>query len=56
MKAAVIRAAFSVAGAASLNRSYRELARHDGIKTAPTATPSGARRPARPARRQPPPA
>jgi transposase len=31
-KAAVIRAAFGVDGAASLNRSYRELARHHGIK------------------------
>jgi hypothetical protein len=31
----VIRAAFGVDGAASLNRSYRELARHYGIKIDP---------------------
>jgi transposase len=35
LKAAVIRAAFGVDGAASLNRSYRELARHHGIKIDP---------------------
>jgi hypothetical protein len=35
LKAAVIRAAFGVDGAASLNRSYRELARHYGIKIDP---------------------
>src|ERR1041384_4482871 len=34
-KAAVIRAAFGVDGAASLNRSYRELARHYKIKIDP---------------------
>jgi transposase len=35
LKAAVIRAAFGVDGAASLNRSYRELARHYGMKIDP---------------------
>ena len=35
LKAAVIRAAFGVDGAASLNRSYRELARHHGFKIDP---------------------
>ena len=35
LKAAVIRAAFGVDSAASLNRSYRELARHYGIKIDP---------------------
>jgi transposase InsO family protein len=35
LKAAVIRAAFGVDGAASLNRSYRELARHHGIRIDP---------------------
>ena len=35
LKAAVVRAAFGVDGAASLNRSYRELARHYGIKIDP---------------------
>lgn len=35
LKAAVIRAAFAVDGAASLNRSYRELARHYGFKVDP---------------------
>jgi hypothetical protein len=35
LKTAVIRAAFGVDGAASLNRSYRELARHYGIKIDP---------------------
>jgi transposase len=35
LKAAVIRAAFGVDGAASLNRSYRELARHYGFKIDP---------------------
>lgn len=35
LKAAVIRAAFGVDGAASLNRSYRELARHYGFKVDP---------------------
>jgi transposase len=34
-KAAVIRAAFGVDSAASSNRSYRELARHYGIKIDP---------------------
>jgi transposase len=36
LKAAVVRAAFGVDGAASLNRSYRELARHFGFKVDPT--------------------
>jgi transposase len=37
LKAAVIRAAFSVSGSPSeLNRSYRELARHCGFKIDPT--------------------
>ena len=36
LKAAVVRAAFGVDGAASLNRSYRELARHYGFKVDPT--------------------
>jgi transposase len=35
LKAAVVRAAFGVDGAASLNRSYRELARHYGFKIDP---------------------
>lgn len=35
LKAAVIRAAFGVDGAATLNRSYRELARHFGFKIDP---------------------
>lgn len=35
LKAAVVRAAFGVDGAASLNRSYRELARHYQIKIDP---------------------
>lgn len=35
LKAAVVRAAFGVDGAASLNRSYRELARHYGLKIDP---------------------
>ena len=35
LKAAVIRAAFGVDGAASLNRSYRELARHYHLKIDP---------------------
>ena len=35
LKAAVVRAAFGVDGAASLNRSYRELARHCGFKVDP---------------------
>jgi transposase len=35
LKAAVIRAAFGVDGAASLNRSYRELARHFHFKVDP---------------------
>ncbi|MDQ3364258.1 MAG: hypothetical protein M3680_02355 [Myxococcota bacterium] len=35
LKAAVIRAAFGVDGAASLNRSYRELARHYNLKIDP---------------------
>lgn len=35
LKAEVVRAAFGVDGAASLNRSYRELARHYGIKIDP---------------------
>jgi transposase len=35
LKAAVIRAAFGVDGAASLNRSYRELARHYHFKIDP---------------------
>jgi len=35
LKAAVVRAAFGVDGAASLNRSYRELARHHGTKIDP---------------------
>ena len=35
LKAAVIRAAFGVDGAASLNRSYRELARHYKFKIDP---------------------
>jgi transposase len=36
LKAAVIRAAFGVDGIATLNRSYRELARHFGFKIDPT--------------------
>jgi transposase len=36
LKAAVIRAAFGVDGIATLNRSYRELARHYGFKIDPT--------------------
>ena len=36
LKAAVIRAAFSVDGDAALNRSYRELARHFRFKVDPT--------------------
>jgi transposase len=36
LKAAVVRAAFGVDGAASLNRSYRELAQHFGFKVDPT--------------------
>lgn len=36
MKAAVIRAAFGLAGVPGLNRSYRELARHYGFKVDPT--------------------
>ncbi len=36
LKAAVVRAAFAIDGAASLNRSYRELARHYGFKVDPT--------------------
>lgn len=35
LKAAIVRAAFGVDGAASLNRSCRELARHYGIKIDP---------------------
>ncbi len=35
LKAAVIRAAFGVDGAASLNRSYRELAKHYNLKIDP---------------------
>jgi hypothetical protein len=35
LKAAVVRAAFGVDGAASLNKSYRELARHFGFKIDP---------------------
>lgn len=35
LKAAVVRAAFAIDGAASLNRSYRELARHYGFKVDP---------------------
>jgi hypothetical protein len=35
LKAAVIRAAFGVGGATTLNRSYRELARHYGFKLDP---------------------
>jgi transposase len=35
LKAAVIRAAFSVGGETALNRSYRELARHYGFKIDP---------------------
>lgn len=35
LKAAVVRAAFGVDGAASLNRSYRELARHYSFKVDP---------------------
>jgi transposase len=35
LKAAVIRAAFGIDGAAGLNRSYRELARHYGFKIDP---------------------
>jgi transposase len=36
LKAAVIRAAFAVDGTTTLNRSYRELARHYGFKIDPT--------------------
>lgn len=36
LKAAVIRAAFGVDGEPSLNRSYRELARHYGFRVDPT--------------------
>jgi len=36
LKAAVIRAAFAVGGTTTLNRSYRELARHYGFKIDPT--------------------
>ena len=36
LKAAVIRAAFGVAGATTLNRSYRECARHYGFQVDPT--------------------
>jgi transposase len=36
LKAAVVRAAFGVDEAATLNRSYRELARHYGFKIDPT--------------------
>lgn len=35
LKAAVVRAAFGVGGDTSLNRSYRELARHYGFKVDP---------------------
>ena len=35
LKAAVIRAAFGVAGTTTLNRSYRECARHYGFKVDP---------------------
>ena len=35
LKAAVIRAAFAVGGQSTLNRSYRELARHYGFKVDP---------------------
>lgn len=35
LKAAVVRAAFGVGGATSLNRSYREVARHYGFKVDP---------------------
>jgi len=36
LKSAVIRAAFAVDGTTELNRSYRELARHYGLKIDPT--------------------
>jgi transposase len=36
LKAAVVRAAFGVAGATTLNRSYRECARHYGFQVDPT--------------------
>jgi transposase len=36
LKAAVIRAAFAIDGTTELNRSYRELAKHYGIKIDPT--------------------
>lgn len=36
LKAAVVRAAFGVANATELNRSYRELARHYGFRVDPT--------------------
>jgi transposase len=36
LKSAVIRAAFGMAGPTTLNRSYRELARHYGFKVDPT--------------------
>jgi len=36
LKSAVIRAAFSPSDSTTLNRSYRELARHYGFKIAPT--------------------
>jgi transposase len=36
LKAAVVRAAFGLAGEPSLNRSYMELARHYGFKVDPT--------------------
>lgn len=36
LKAAVIRAAFGVSGTVSLNRTYRELARHYGFRIDPT--------------------
>jgi len=36
LKSAVVRAAFGVSGTTTLNRSYRELARHYGFKVDPT--------------------
>lgn len=36
LKAAVVRAAFGVGGTTTLNRSYRELARHYGFQVDPT--------------------
>lgn len=35
LKADAVLAAFAISGAASLNRSYRELARHYGLKVDP---------------------